>query len=256
MIKIGMPELFEYDNIEDNFKLAKELDLDFIELNLNFSNTRKLMEEDKIYDLLNKYNLVATLHFFDEADFAGLDLVVDAYLNLLDKYLSLGSKYIKQVNVHLQKGPIVTISGTKNYIYQKEYEIFIKRLINNLYKAKNIAKKYNINLVIENTEDLPLFFKDVYKDLYNNDFRFCYDIGHDHISGNIVLDVLNEYNLKFDEFHIHDAKNKNKCHLSLGEGELDIKKYKELSEKNNSYVVIEVKSSKDLINSIPIFKKL
>jgi L-ribulose-5-phosphate 3-epimerase UlaE len=33
MIKLGMPQLYEYDTIEDNLKLAKELGLDFVELN-------------------------------------------------------------------------------------------------------------------------------------------------------------------------------------------------------------------------------
>ena len=32
-MKLGMPQLYEFDNIEDNLKLAKKLNLDFIELN-------------------------------------------------------------------------------------------------------------------------------------------------------------------------------------------------------------------------------
>ena len=40
-MKLGMPQLFEFDNIEDNLILAKDLGLDFIELNLNFGYCRK-----------------------------------------------------------------------------------------------------------------------------------------------------------------------------------------------------------------------
>ena len=69
-MKLGMPQLFEYDKIEENLILAKELNLDFIELNLNFSYCRKEMEEGKLADLLKKYQMEATLHFYDEADFA------------------------------------------------------------------------------------------------------------------------------------------------------------------------------------------
>ena len=36
MIKIGMPQLYEFDTIEENLVLAKKLGVDFIELNLNF----------------------------------------------------------------------------------------------------------------------------------------------------------------------------------------------------------------------------
>ena len=80
MIKIGMPQLYEYDTIEDNLKLAKELGLDFIELNLNFGYCRKEMEEGSVCDLLKKYDIEATLHFYDEADMGSYQEVVDAYL--------------------------------------------------------------------------------------------------------------------------------------------------------------------------------
>ena len=47
-----------------------------------------------------------------------------------------------------------------------------------------------------------------------------------------------------------------KCHLALGEGTLDVKKFKDLAEKNNAYVVLEVKQSSDLVVSVPKFKAL
>ena len=256
MIKIGMPQLYEFDTVEDNLKLAKELGVDFIELNLNFGYCRKEMEAKTIASLLEKYKVEATLHFYDEADFASYDEVVDAYLVLLEKYASLACGYIKQINMHLIPGPVVTISGVKNYIYEKEYDEYITRLINNFKKAEKICNKYNINMVIENTDNIPEYTKRTYHDLYKAGFRFCYDIGHDHLSYDIVWNLLNEIDLPFDEFHIHDAKDRKKCHLSLGDGTLDIKKFKNLAEKNNAYVVLEVKQSSDLISSVPLFKKL
>ena len=120
MIKLGMPILFEYDNLEDNFKLAKALNLDFVEMNLNFGYCRKEMEEGQVKELLDKYNLEATLHFYDEADMGSYDEVVDAYLVLLERYAKLGKDYIKMMNMHNNPGPVVTISGVKNYIYAKE----------------------------------------------------------------------------------------------------------------------------------------
>ena len=133
-MKLGMPQLYEFDTIEENLILAKQLNLDFIELNLNFGYCRKEMEEGKLLDLLNKYNIEATLHFYDEADFGSYDEVVNAYLTLLEKYASLGKEYIKLINVHNNPGPIVTISGIKNYIYDKEYDEYIERLVKKIYK--------------------------------------------------------------------------------------------------------------------------
>ena len=255
-MKLGMPELFEYKSIEDNFKLAKKLDLDFIELNLNFSSCREALEKKQVLDLVSKYNIEVTLHFYDEADLGSYDEVVKAYLGLLDRYASLGKGFVKQINIHLIPGPVVTIAGIKHYVYEKEYDSYIERLIKNLKEAESICHKYNINMVIENTDNTPSYQARVYQDLYKEGFRFCYDIGHDHLSNDIVLGLLKDVNLPFDEFHVHDAKNHSTCHLALQTGTLDISKYKRLAENNNAYVVLEVKQESDLLSSIPIFREL
>jgi len=253
---IGMPQLFEYDTIEENVNLAKKLDIDFIEFNLNFSLCRKAMEKGLIKPLLDKSDIKATLHFYDEADLGSYDEVVDAYLSLLEKYASLGKGYIKQINVHLIPGPVVTIAGVKHFVYEKEYDEYIVRFIRNLHKAEDICHKHGINMVIENTDTLPSYVVRTYQDLYKEGFRFCYDIGHDHLSHDIVWNILKDINLPFDEFHVHDAKERSKCHLALNEGSLDIAKFKRLAESNNAYVVLEVKQESDVTSSVPIFKKL
>lgn len=250
-----MPQLYEFDTIEDNLKLAKKLGLDFIELNLNFGYCRAEMEAKTVADLLKKYNLEATLHFYDEADFGSYDEVVAAYLTLLERYAKLGKGYIKQINVHNIPGPVVTISGVKNYIYEKEYSTYIERLVSNFKKAEDICKANGINMVIENTDNIPTYMKRTYKDLFDNGFRFCYDIGHDGLSYDIIYEINSELNLPFDEFHIHDGTRKT-CHLTLGEGEIDIKKFKDLAIANNAYVVLEVKQKSDLISSVPYFNNL
>lgn len=253
-MKLGMPQLFEYDTIEENLVLAKELKLDFIELNLNFSYCRKEMEEGKLAALLKKYGLEATLHFYDEADFASYDEVVDAYLQLLDKYAKLGKGYIKIINIHNNPGPVVTISGVKNYIYDKEYCEYIDRYINNLKKAEKICNDNGIKMVIENT-NIPNYMQKTYFDLAKANFRFNYDIGHDNNDQDMLYNILEEVDLSFDEFHIHDG-NRKTCHLALTEGNINIKEFKDMAKKHNAYVVLEVKQKSDLLKSVPIFNEL
>ena len=251
-----MPQLFTYQNLEDNFKLAKKLDLDFIELNLNFASCREALEKKQVQELVNKYNIEVTLHFYDEADLGSYDEVVKAYLGLLDKYASLGKGFVKQINVHLIPGPVVTIAGVKHYVYEKEYDSYIKRLVSNLKEAEAICRKYDMNMVIENTDNTPSYQARVYLDLYKEGFRFCYDIGHDYLNNDLVLGLLKDVNLPFDEFHVHDAKNRSTCHLALNAGTLDIAKYKRLAEKNDAYVVLEVKQESDLLSSVPLFRQM
>jgi sugar phosphate isomerase/epimerase len=253
-MKLGMPQLYEFDSIKENVELALELKLDFIELNLNFSYCRKEMEDYTAKRLILDNNLEATLHFYDEADFASYDEVVDAYLVLLEKYAKLGEGYVRQINVHNQVGPIVTISGEKNYINDKEYNDYINRLIKNLTKASNICNKYGITLVIENT-NIAAYMKKTYADLAKNNFYFTYDIGHDDNDKYMLYNIIKTTPIIFKEFHIHDGDTK-KCHLALNEGKIDIKEFKEMAKSFNAYVVLEVKSKDDLIKSVPVFNLL
>ena len=255
-MKLGMPQLFEFDSLEENLALAKELNLDFVEINLNFSSCRKAMEQRGLQELFENYGLEATLHFYDEADFGSYEPVVEGYLKLLKEYAELGKGYVKQLNVHLNPGPVVTIAGEKHYVYEKEFDEYIARLIANLKKARDICLKNNIHLVIENVDIMPPFMKKTYPLLQKEGFRFCFDIGHDHLSHDLLWNLNKELSLPFDEFHIHDAKNRAKCHLALGEGELDIAPFKNLAKENDAYVVLEVKQESDLRVSVPAFLAL
>lgn len=253
-MKLGMPILYEYDSIKENIDLAKKLGLDFIELNLNFGYCRNEMERyQELEKIIKESNLEYTIHFYDEADFGSYDEVVDAYLKLLEKYLKASEKLnIKLLNIHLNEGPLVTISGNKNYIYEKEYDLYIKRLIYNLKKVKKLTDQYGVNLVLENTK-IPNFIEKTYLDLNKEGFSFNYDIGHDYTDSNKLKELIKNNKFDFKEFHLHDATPK-KCHLAIGEGEMDLKYYKELAI--DAYVVLEVKSSEDLEKSVPIFKKI
>ncbi len=258
-MKLGMPILYEFSTIEENFKLAQELGLDFVELNLNFGYCRKALEDGTIKNLLKRYKLETTLHFFDEADFASYQEVVDGYMSLLNKYVSLGEGFINMVNVHNNPGPVSTISGIKHFIYEKEYPEFIARLLANLNKAKALCNEKGARFVIENTDIAPTatYMAKVMKDEFEAGFRFNYDIGHDNVCGYLVRDLLRTLPLEFDEFHFHDG-NEKKCHLSLGEGTMNerLEEFKALAEANEAYVLLEVKSKEDLIKTVGAFKAL
>ncbi len=254
-MKLGMPVLYEFDSVKENMELAKKLGLDFVEWNLNFSYCRDALEQKGyIKQLVDEYKLDITLHFYDEADFGIYPEVAGAYLKLLKRYLALGKGYIKNLNIHLIEGPIVTISGVKNYIYEKEFPIYIKRLLDFLKKVDNLCNKYNCNLVIENSKTLPYMTK-TYAELEKYGFKFTYDIGHDKCNNEILFNYQKDKNMNFAEFHFHDADG-TKDHLSLGKGTINLKYFKELAIKNDAYVLLEVKSSSDLAESIKVFHTL
>jgi sugar phosphate isomerase/epimerase len=255
-MKVGMPVLYEYNSVLENIELAKALGLDFIELNLNFSYCRQQLENpEELNHLLITNHLEATLHFYDEADFASYPEVVDAYMLLLEKYATLGAKAkIKLINIHINEGPIVTISGQKNYIYEKEYTTYIENIKQRLHQAREICERNHMDLVLENVY-VPHHIQKTYVELWKEGFDFNYGIGHDNNDGDRLQKVLQTTPIKFKEYHIHDG-NRKTCHLALGEGTIDISKFKREAEKNKAYVVLEVKSSEDLRKSVKYFNNL
>lgn len=258
-MKLGMPILFEYETIEENIKLAKELNLDFIENNLNFSYGRKALENpEHLKKILDDAGLFQTLHFYDETDFASYEEVTEAYLGLMDKYVTLGSKCnLKMLNIHLNKGPVCTISGVKNYIYTKEFDAYKERLLKVLGKAREICERNGVVLVIENVNHNAVipYLDDAYRFLKPAGFYFNFDIGHDSTNSFQLKKLNEELNLPFKEFHFHDSDGK-RDHLNLGEGTIDLKYFKDLALKNDANVLLEVKSSGDLITSVPYFRNI
>ena len=69
-------------------------------------------------------------------------------------------------------------------------------------------------------------------------------------------EVIKDIPLEFQEFHFHDGKDRKKCHLALGEGTIDLKKFKELTIKHDAWVNLEVKQASDLRVSVPYFRNL
>ena len=116
------PIISPADSSQQYNKTSKEI------TNYKFSDENSFKNSNKeIIDLMKNTDLEYTLHFYDEADFGSYDEVVKAYTTLLERYAKLGKGYIKQINMHLIPGPVVTISGVKNFIYEKE---LIEELIN------------------------------------------------------------------------------------------------------------------------------
>lgn len=245
---IGFPSLIEFNSVEENIEFGKFLGFDFLELNLNLPYVQEYLLSSNVPDP----RLTYTLHFFDEADFGLYNEVAEAYISLLDQYLSKSHSYIKQVNIHLNVGPIVTIAGVKNYIYNIYYNEYIKRLKTNLSKVQAICDKYSVKLVIENILSLDFICK-TFK-LLDSDYSFTYDYGHDMTSGSNLYDYFINNLDKFREVHFHDST-KTQCHLALGEGNADIDKTYNLIKDKIEYILLEVKSSKDLISSLNYINK-
>ena len=252
-MKVGMPLLYELKSVEENIELAKKLNLDFIELNLNYPYCRAALENwEVLKQKLDEYDLSTTLHFFDDFDFFGPSEVVDTYISLFKKYVELAGKCnLKIVNVHLNPSQYTTINGKKVYHFESDMKESQKRFLGIAEKLEKICKHNQCELSFENTV-MTKGLSRLYGLLVKEGFNFTYDIGHDFCDREKVLATMAKKLPNIVEFHIHDS-NKKTAHLPLGKGEIYFQPFKELAFKLNSYALIEVREQEALVQSVQTF---
>lgn len=248
-MKLGMPTLIELNSIEENIKLAKTLNLDFIELNLDLPYCN--MQGTQLLALSKKYNIEFTVHLSEKLDVAELDndLRLD-YLNKIEKIIIWGtSNNITKYNLHLDPGIHFSLPDKKIFIYEKYIDKYNQALTGSCFRLNEIAEKYNVEIMFENLKSFDYLlngFKIISS--YNN-LYFTLDIGHDIKSGNNIQEFFEHYPSKIRHVHLHDFNGKND-HLELGTGTVNIEEKIDFIEKYNTYVVIEVNRKEDLINSV------
>lgn len=242
-MKFGMPTLLEFKSIEENVSFAKNLNLDFIELNMDLPYC-------KINKNLKNYDIEFTIHISENYDFFTFDKNLrNFYINELKKIIINGKKYnIKKYNIHLNKGIYFSLPDKKTFINDEFFDEYIK-IVKEICKTLNsLAKKYNIEINFENTI-INFAIKKAIEIINSNDYLgFTLDIGHNEKDNNIALESFKQNKIR--HIHIHDYDGKND-HLEIGSGIIDFKKYDMLIEKN--HCVIELKRSNELINSIKFF---
>ena len=252
-LKVGMPALMEFDSIKENYELAKELKLEFLELNINMSYCFPKPEcRDQLLKFKEESDIDFTLHYYDTVDVATPNLNYQEYLfKDMEQLATNLDGIIDRIVLHLEPGAFMTIHSEKRYVYKydKEYE---SRTVDTLSKVRDILKAHNIMLVLENVPIHP-FMEGLYKVLGENNFYFCWDIGHDRIYNNLLFSSFREkYNLKVKHMHMHNVNNM-KDHQELAVGQLEIEKYIDFANKNDIHVVIEVKDSINLKRSVDYF---
>lgn len=257
-MKFGMPSLIEYRTVEEHARFCAENGLSFFELNLAFP----WFQSDKINpdDLLiykEKYSIGYTIHFHDEInpfDFSP-ELRRGALENVsyvLELAKTIGAM---KVNMHMMRGTYSAVNGVKMFAYglcEQEYLDHVREFIN---LCDKILDGTDTLFCIENTNG----FKDFQKHaielmLKDKNFALTFDIGHNFKATEDDESFIMSHKDRLKHIHLHDVTEKSN-HVALGTGILDVQKYMDLIKKTDASVVVEVKESKSLVESIGFLRK-
>lgn len=241
-----MPILVEFHSIEENIKLCDELNLDFIELNLDIPYCYL---ENINKDILSNHNF--TIHLSEKIDVGELnDSLRNFYLDEIEKIISFGTKYnIYKYNLHIDPGIHFSLPDKKIFIYEEYLDNYITAYKNSCDRLSDIAAKYNATILFENVKIESYTLKAIEVISKYDNLFFTLDLGHNIRYNNIAKQEFMKYDNKIKHIHLHDF-NGTKDHQELFTGLLDIKNELDFCNKNQLDVVIEVKRKEELINSI------
>lgn len=247
-----MPTLIEYNSLEENIILCKELKLDFIEINMTMPYCYP--ENNDIYklnELRKKNNIDFVMNFPQEIDFGtNYQEIQKANLSLFRRYLEFSQKIgIEKINIQLFPGPSITLPDKTIWIYEKEYRQYIVRLKKALEQIVKIAYPFQIQVCIENlisSQFAKLVFFEL-KEIEN--LYFTYNVGSDAKGYFLLEPFFKQLANRVSLMHLHDYDKEN-IHQILFRGIINLYEKIEYAKRNNVDVVIDVKTVDALRKSV------
>ncbi|MCU6795001.1 sugar phosphate isomerase/epimerase [Paenibacillus sp. WQ 127069] len=253
-MKFGMPTLVQYTSIAENVQLCKKLGLDFIELNMNlpicipenlsFSEIRTYQEQ---------YGVEFTIHLPEELDVSSYHPSIrKGHLERCRQAMEWAHlSGIQTLNMHMNNGIYFTLPQTKVWI-NEQYETNFRELLQDSYaEFYQIAAAYDVALCIENTGNfqLPYIRKALDQLSAFDNFYLTWDVGHDAKAGFAEESFFAHYNNRIHHMHLHDYNGKSD-HQALYTGIVPINDRLEFARTHDCSVVIEVKTSDSLAQSV------
>ena len=257
-MKFGMPALVECDNITECVQVAKNNNLDFVEINMSFPQYIPSNSDVGLYKKLAKENNVFyTIHADEQLNpFDFNPDVADCYFGVMADCIDFAKKIgAPVINLHLLKGVYVTLPERVillTDIYKDEYK---KRVMDFIRMCQEKIGDANLKISIENVDSNPFTESQTEMLEYfmsSPVFALTLDVGHDDCMGGKDRHVFEKYPEKLYHMHLHDSDGRHP-HLPLGEGKLDVES-KLAMLKTESTCVIEVKTIEGLSKSVEYLK--
>ena len=257
IMSFGMPTLIETSTLEECAKLCVELELDFIELNMNLPQYQlDKIDVNFFKSIADKYGIYYTVHLDENLNVSDFNsYVAEAYIKTVADTIEIAKQLdIKVLNMHMAKGVYFTLPDRKVLLFFEYKEQYLKSIIDFRNMCENAIGENDIKICIENCEGYEDFQKEAIELLLESKvFTLTFDVGHNHGIGGTDEAFIMKHKDRLHHIHLHDAQGR-KNHLALGTGEMDIEKYINLAKEQNSRVVLETKTIDGLKQSVEWLK--
>ena len=257
LINYGIPTLIETRTLEECAKLCAELELYFIELNMNLPQYQlDKIDVEYFKSIADEYGIYYTIHLDENMNFSDFNpYVAEAYMKTVADTIKIAKRLdIKVLNMHMAKGVYFTLPDRKVFLFSEYKEQYLKSTVDFRDMCETAIGDADIKICIENSDGYEDFQKEAIELLLeSNVFALTFDIGHNHGTGGIDEKFIMKHKDSLQHMHLHDAEGR-KNHLALGTGEMDIQKYLGLAKEQNCRVVLETKTIDGLKQSVEWLK--
>ncbi len=257
-MKFGMPTLVECKDIYECCEVARECGLDFIEINMSFPQyQRENLNTNELLRLMREYGIFYTIHADESLNpFDFNKNVSECYFNVMRDTIRVAKELsVPVINMHLLKGVYVTLPGKVILLTDVYFEEYLTRVKKFIEMCEHEIGDGNIKIAIENVDSNPFTESQVKAlELFMNSpvFALTLDTGHEACLDYKDTYIFEKYPSRLCHLHLHDSDGK-KCHLPLGNGNLDIEK--KLLDFHGETCLIEVKTIAGLKKSVTYFRK-
>lgn len=251
----GMPTLIEIDDLEETLKLATELSLSFVELNMNMPQYQVAKLKHNLSEMIamkEKYGVYFTIHLDENLDVCNFnDAVRGAYLSTVAESIDIAKQLnVPVLNMHMNHGVHFTLPDKKVRLFEQYKDDYIQTILDFKSLCEKSIGNSDIKICIENTDGYFQNEKEAISLLLeSNAFGLTWDIGHSNAVQNADEKFIMSYENKLTHFHIHDSLNK-QDHMTLGTGEIDLCQRLQIADKNKCRCVVENKTIASLTKSI------
>ncbi|MBO5994849.1 MAG: sugar phosphate isomerase/epimerase [Firmicutes bacterium] len=265
----GMPTLIENKTLEDNIELCSRLGLNFIELNMNFPEYQidKLEDAERFINAAENKGIYYTIHLDENLDIADFNpLVAEAYLETVRRTIDVAKKFLcllkddelpLVINMHMNHGIHITLPDQKVQMYQRDFDTYIKSFAAFKTKCEEWIGDSNIRIAIENTDGFRDYEKKAIELLLESPvFGLTWDIGHSKAAKEVDVPFILAHKENLIHFHIHDGTEEPpRNHLSLGDGEIDLKDRLLTAKEQGARCVLETKTISALEKSVGYLRR-
>ena len=203
-------------------------------------------------EVLESYNFSVSFHApFSDLNIGSLNkAILKESLNQISKTIERAPRYnVEAICIHPSH-----YSPLGMHFKEKVHAVQVASL-------KYLAKKAEENGVFLGLENMPYFpilcartneeVERIIKDVDSLSVGFTFDVGHAHISGDLVPFLHLKDFIKV--VHLHDNFKDQDSHLALGDGSIPLEIIKNLSDKR---LIIEVNTYEDALKSLEVLNNL